>query len=159
MDIIFNDIQNYYIKCFNKENSLKNNFIKLTIHNDYITNLILLDDNTLCSCSTDGNVIFFNTNNFEIVGIIKENIKIIYLEKLSDNNIILCCEDGSLKIYKEKEENSLNEISDIAKFIAIGGTLLFAPKLTPDAIQLLFKNKENKINQNQNYLSHINMNY
>ena len=149
MDIIFNDIQNYYIKCFNKENSLKNNFIKLTIHNDYITNLILLDDNTLCSCSTDGNVIFFNTNNFEIVGIIKENIKIIYLEKLSDNNIILCCEDGSLKIYKEKEENSLNEISDIAKFIAIGGTLLFAPKLTPDAIQLLFKNKENKINQNQ----------
>ena len=88
-----------------------------------------------------------NAKNFNILGIIKENIGIIYIEKLSDNNIILCCEDGSLRIYKEKEENSLNKISDITKFIAVGGILLFAPKLTPVAIQLLLENKENKNNQ------------
>ena len=147
MDMIFCDIKNNLIKCFNKENSLQNNFLKLTIHKDFITNLILLDENTLCSCSIDGNVIFLNAKNFNILGIIKENIGIIYIEKLSDNNIILCCEDGSLRIYKEKEENSLNKISDITKFIAVGGILLFAPKLTPVAIQLLLENKENKNNQ------------
>ena len=147
MDMIFCDIKNNLIKYFIKENSLQNNFIKFTIHNNFITNLILLDENTFCSCSIDGNVIFFNANNFNILGIIKENIGIVYIEKLSDNNIILCCEDGSLRIYKKKEENSLNKISDITKFIALGGILLFAPKLTPEAIQLLFENKENKNNQ------------
>ena len=148
MDIIFDDIKNNYSKCSNKENTLKNNFLNLTIHNGFITNLILLDDNILCSCSIYGNVFFINTNNFAIVGIIKENIEIIYIKKFSDNNIILCCKDGSLKIYKQKVENSLN-ISDITKIIAIGGILLFAPKLTPAAVQLLFDNKENSINQNK----------
>jgi len=106
MDMIFCDIKNNLIKCFNKENSLQNNFLKLTIHKDFITNLILLDENTLCSCSIDGNVIFLNAKNFNIL-----------------------------------------EISDITKFIAVGGILLFAPKLTPVAIQLLLENKENKNNQ------------
>ena len=149
MDIIFDDIKNNYSKYLNKENTLKNNFLNLTIHNDFITNLILLDDNTLYSCSIDGNFIFINTNNLAIVGIIKENIEIIYIEKLSDNNIILCCKDGSLKIYKQKVENSLNEFSDITKIIAIGGVLLFAPKLTPAVVLSLIGSKENRINQNK----------
>jgi len=143
MDMIFCNIKNNLIKCFNKENSLQNNFVKLTIHKHFITYLILLDENTLCSCSIDRNAIFFNANNFNILGIIKENLGIIYIEKLSDNNIILCCEDGSFRIYREKKENSLNKVSDIIKFIDVGGILLFVPMLTPVALQSLLDNKEN----------------
>ena len=143
MDIISSDILKNYIKFLYNENSLNNNFIKLTIHKDFITNLILLDKNTLCSGSTDGNIILFNTNNFGILDIIKEKEPIIYHKKLSNNNIILCCKDGSIKIYKEK-----SIFTNIAKIIAIGGVLLFAPKLTPAAIQLLFENNANEINRN-----------
>ena len=150
MDIIFADIKNNYSKGFIKENSLNNNFVKFTIHKDFITNLILLDDDTLCSCSTDGNAIFFNAYDFRVLGIIKENMGIVYIEKLSDNNIILCLQDGSLRIYKERIENSLNKISDIEKFIHIGGILLFGPKLTPVLDQLLFDNKP-KIYISKNY--------
>ena len=56
MDIISSDIMKNYIKYLYNENSLKNNFTKIQIHNDFITNLILLDENTLCSGSTDGNI-------------------------------------------------------------------------------------------------------
>ena len=150
MDIIFCDILNNYIKYSYKENSLKNNFISLQIHKDFITNLILLDENTLCSCSIDGNVMFINVNNFGILDIIKEKEEIIYIEKLSNNNIVLCCKDGSLKIYKKKVENTFNTI---AKFITIGGTILLAPALTPIAIQLLFQNKINQINQEKSILN------
>ena len=138
MDIISTDIMKNYIKFLYNENSLNNNFTKLTIHKDFITNLILLDENTLCSGSTDGNIIIFNSNNFGILDIIKEKEPIIYHTKLSNNNIILCCKDGSIKIYKEK-----SKISTIAKIIAIGGVLLIAPRLTPAAIQLLFEDNVN----------------
>ena len=143
MDIISSDIMKNYIKFLYNENSLKNNFTKIQIHNDFITNLILYDENTLCSGSTDGNIILFNANNFELLDIIKEKEPIIYHTKLSNNNIILCCKDGSIKIYKEK-----SKIATIAKFIAIGGVFLFAPKLTPAAIQLLFENNTNRIDKN-----------
>ena len=136
MDKIFCDIINNYIKC--SENSLKNNFKTLTIHKNYITNIILLDDNTLCSCSIDGNVNFFNINKFEISNNpIKEKEEIIYHAKLSDNSIILCCKDGSLKIYKEKVENTLNKISNIIINTSIFATI---------SIQTLFANK-NEVNQ------------
>ena len=136
MDIIFCDIINNYRKC--SENSLKNNFKTLTIHKNYITNLILLDDNTLCSCSIDGSVNFFNIKKFEISNVpIKEKEEIIYHTKLSDNSIILCCKDGSLKIYKEKVENTLNKISNF-----IFNTSFFPTK----SIQALFANK-NEVNQ------------
>ena len=149
MDIILLDIINIYkyIKCLYKENSLKNNFITLTIHQDYITNLILLNNNTLSSCSTDRNIIFFNANNFLILDIIKEKEEIIYHEKLSDNSIILCCKDGSLKIYKEKGIKAVDTIVAITKIITVGGTMLFAPTLTPLAIRLLFDNKAKEINK------------
>ena len=113
MDVIFCEIINNYIKCIYKESSLKKNFKTLYNHKDYITNIILLDDNTLSSCSTDGTVNCFNTNNFENVGKIEQKEKIVYHLKLSDNSIILCCEDGSLKIYKKIEENTLNKITNI----------------------------------------------
>ena len=113
MDVIFCEIINNYIKCIYKESSLKKNFKTLYNHKDYITNIILLDDNTLSSCSTDGTVNCFNTNNFENVGKIEQKEKIVYHLKLSDNSIILCFEDGSLKIYKKIEENTLNKITNI----------------------------------------------
>ena len=100
MDTIFCDIKNNYNECIFKENSLKNNFQTLIIHNNFITNLILLDNNILCSCSTDGSIIFINANNYGILGKIKEKAEIIYHTKLSNNNIILCCNNGTIKIYK-----------------------------------------------------------
>jgi len=101
MDIIFCDIIKNFIKF--SENSLKNNFKTLTIHKNHIMNLILLDNNTLCSCSIDGNINFLNIENYEISNEpIKEKEEILYHNVLSDKSIILCCKDGSLKIYKKK---------------------------------------------------------
>ena len=97
-DAIYYDI----FKNIDRENSLENNFKTLNIHKSFITNIILFDDNTLCSCSTDGNVFLFDVNNFECIGKINEKTEIIYHAKLSNNDIILCCKDNSLKIYKEK---------------------------------------------------------
>jgi len=142
MEVISSNIIKNYKKCLYNENSLKNNFIKLTIHNVFITNLILLDEKALCSASIDGNLIFFNANNFGILDIIKEKESIIYHTKLSNNNIILCCKDESIKIYKEK-----NKFSNIAKINTRRGVLLFSHKLTPIAIQILLENKTNEMNQ------------
>ena len=102
IDTIFCDIKNNYDEWISKENSLNNNFQTLKLHDSFITNLFVLDNNSICSCSTDGTIIFFDGNNFKILGKIKENAEIIYHAKLSNNNIILCCKDGNLKIYKEK---------------------------------------------------------
>ena len=155
MDIILQDIlyNYYYIKSLYKENSLKNNFMTLTLHQDYITNLILLNNNTLSSCSTDKNIIFFNPNDLIIIDIIKEEEEIIYHEKLSDNNIVLCCKDGSIKIYKEKATKTVDTIVTISKLITIGGTMLLAPTLTPLAVKLLFENKPNNIIQTSQSMS------
>ena len=136
MDIIFCNIIKNYVKF--SENSLKNNFKTLKIHKGNIINIILLDDNTLCSCSNDGIVNFLNITKFEISNEpIKEKEEILYHTKLSDNSIILCCKDGTLKIYKEEVENTLNKISNI-----IFNTSFFPTK----SIQSLFSNKK-EVNQ------------
>ena len=102
IDKIFSDIKNNFIKFIHNENSLQNNFKTLDYHKNYITNIIALDNRTLCSCSIDGNLIVFDIFTFECLGIIKGETGIIYHAKLSNNKIILCCQDGTLKIYKEK---------------------------------------------------------
>ena len=136
MDIIFCDIINNFIKF--SENSLKNNFKTITIHKSHIMNLILLDNNTLCSCSFDGNINFLNIENYEISNEpIKEKEEILYHTVLSDKSIILCCKDGSLKIYKEKVEDTFNKISNM-----IFSTSFFPTK----SIQSLFSNKK-EVNQ------------
>lgn len=130
MDIIFCNIIKNYVKF--SENSLKNNFKTLKIHKGNIINIILLDDNTLCSCSNDGIVNFLNITKFEISNEpIKEKEEILYHTKLSDNSIILCCKDGTLKIYKEEVENTLNKISNI-----IFNTSFFQPNQSNHYFQI-----------------------
>ena len=99
---IFCDIKINYVEFIYKQNSLNNNFKTLKYHEDFTINILSLDNQTLCSCSKDGTLVIFNLYNFEILGIIKEKTEIIYHSKLKNNNIILCCKNGSLNIYKEK---------------------------------------------------------
>ena len=108
IDAIYNDITNYIYR----QNSLENNFKTLKNHKSFITNIILFDDNTICSCSTDGNVFLFDLNNFECIGKINEKKEIIYHAKLSNNDIILCCKNNSLKIYKEKVISTMEMITN-----------------------------------------------
>ena len=107
------DIKMKYIELMYKENTLNNNFKTLKYHKDYIINIISLDDKTLCSCSRDGTLIIFDLYTFEILGLINEKKEIIYHTKLSNNNIILCCKNGTLKIYKEKSQLTMDNIKKI----------------------------------------------
>ena len=81
------------------------NFKTIENHSGRINNVILLDNEKFSSCSDDGLIIIYNIKTFEVIQKIEDKIEINYHLKLSNNNIISCCGDGTLKIYEQN--NSL----------------------------------------------------
>ena len=89
-----NNIQN------NMNNKLENNFKNLNIKKP-VYNIIILSDGRLCSCSSE-NINIYNKQNFDIDLQISDNYGFIFHTQLSNNNIISCCNDKTLKIYDIK---------------------------------------------------------
>ena len=111
------DIKAKYSMTVNVQNTLQTNFITLRNHFDSVTNIFLLDNNTLCSCSCDGKIIIYDLSSFKELYLIEDNVKIIFHTKLSNNNIVSCCENGDIKIYGKN--SSFIKIFDSNDFILL----------------------------------------
>ena len=111
------DIKAKYSMTVNVQNTLQTNFITLRNHLDSVTNIFLLDNNTLCSCSCDGKIIIYDLSSFKELYLIEDNVKIIFHTKLSNNNIVSCCENGDIKIYGKN--SSFIKIFDSNDFILL----------------------------------------
>jgi len=61
-----------------------------------------IKDGRLSSCGYDGLINIYDKQNYNIDLQIKDNCNIYYHKELSNNNIISCCSDKTLKIYKNK---------------------------------------------------------
>ena len=86
-------MENYKNKSY--EGSL---FLKY--HNGIVSNLILLKDGRLSSCCSNGKIIIYKRNTFQIDQIINgENGFIFHLE-LSNHNIVGVCNNKILEIYE-----------------------------------------------------------
>ena len=81
-------------------NKLQNNIRELKNHTNNVNNIIILKDGRLSSCGYDGLINIYNKQNYNIDLQIKDNTYIYYHKELSNNNIISCCNDKTLKIYK-----------------------------------------------------------
>ena len=91
-------------------NKLQNNMRELKNHTSSVNNIIILKDGRLSSCGDDGLINIYNKINYNVDLQIKSNNPIYYHKELSNNNIISCCSDGTLKIYKNNYLiNILNE--------------------------------------------------
>ena len=96
MEEILLDIKNQYNY---KHSTLSNNIKIIKNHSNYVNNIIMLKDGRLCSCSSDQKIIIYN-KFYESDITIKDNANIYYHSQLSNGNIISCCKDNTLKIYK-----------------------------------------------------------
>ena len=96
---IFYNIKLNYILAINKDKI--NNFKTIKNQESRVNNIILIDNERFSSCFDDGQIIIYNIKTFEIIQIIPDKVEINYHYKLSNNNIISCCSDGTLKIYAQ----------------------------------------------------------
>ena len=180
IDCILLNMKNNYEFIKNRNQISEFNTIKN--HSGSVNNIILLDNERLSSCSDDGLIIIYNLKTFEIIQKIQDKVEINYHDKLSNNNIIACCGDGTLKIYgrnssivnsifKLWSHNSESEYSlvqiliehkkSICKVIEINDNLIASCGL--DAQMIIWENKNNsynwvktiKIDETENYLSNI----
>lgn len=155
---IMKDIKTKYYMGLNIQNNLEKNFATLYNHTDSVTNLILLDNYNLCSCSCDGNIIIYDLNTFKELCLIKDNEKIIFHTQLSNKNIVSCCENGDIKIYEKNNSLLKMFISDdytlldtlrinkkpVCKVIEINEDLIASCSL--DGKINIWKNNNNKYN-------------
>ena len=81
-------------------NKLQNNIRELKNHTNNVNNIIILKDGRLSSCGSDGLINIYNKQNYNVDLQIKDNCRIYYHKELSNNNIISCCYDKTLKIYE-----------------------------------------------------------
>ena len=81
-------------------NKLQNNIRELKNHTNNVNNIIILKDGRLSSCGSDGLINIYNKQNYNVDLQIKDNCRIYYHKQLSNNNIISCCSDKTIKIYK-----------------------------------------------------------
>ena len=102
-----------YFNIFNTENIINqnnddsdssiaffNNFKTIEFHEDYILNLIYLKDGRLSACFQSGLVKIFNKDTYDIDLSINEhsNKTVFFHLQLSNNNIVTCSADKTLKI-------------------------------------------------------------
>ena len=109
MKNILEDIKRQYNY---KVNDLKINKKTLNDHTNYVNNIIVLNDGRLCSCSSDQKMIIYN-KNYEIDLTIKDNCNIYYHSQLSNNDLISCCKDNTLKIYNLYNVNQYSLIQTL----------------------------------------------
>ena len=81
-------------------NKLQNKITELKNHKSDVNNIIILKERRLSSYGYDGLINIYNKQNYNIDLQIKDNCCIFYHKELSNNNIISCCGDNTLKIYK-----------------------------------------------------------
>ena len=104
-------------KNLNNFNSIRT----LKFDNEYVSNIIILNDKRLCSCSNVGKLIIYNNNNYNPDIIIDKNsLNFIgsnsYHTQLSNNNIVICSNDylkGMIKIVKILQDNKYTTIQEI----------------------------------------------
>ena len=119
---------NFIIKIYEPEidlNKIKN-ITNISINNDNITCIKYLNKyNTLILGSMDGKIYCFNLDANKIFLQIQahkeeeENVGnwgILYINEISENRLITCCEDGSMKLWeiidkKSDDENNNNNIN------------------------------------------------
>ena len=118
---IKNDINNFIDQTKGYiNNSLNNNFITLkNYHSSNIINIVLLNDGRLSSGSSDGIIIIYNKYNFMNIDLI---IKVgsgirFYYTQLSNNNIAVCCNDSSIKIFELSNDNKYKLLQCLEKHI------------------------------------------
>ena len=97
-----------YQFCYNQ---LEKNILTLNKHTNRVNNIIILKDGRLSSCSWDGYIYIYKIENYEIDEIINVSTGINYHIELLNTNIIACCNDKTLKIYKTN--NNRYQISQI----------------------------------------------
>ena len=111
----------------NKENYIKkdisllkcSNIIKS--HSGLIYQISLLKDGRLASCSSDGYLILYNVNSFQIeLKMSLHKYKIFSFTQLKDGKIITCSEDNTMKIIKLIGKNQfeiIQTLSEHKKFV------------------------------------------
>ena len=73
----------------------------LTYHSRSVTNLLVLKDGRLSSSSDDYSIIIYDKKNFTQQCIIKEHSNSIqYFTQISNDNIVSCSCDNTIKIFK-----------------------------------------------------------
>ena len=90
-------MENNEIKSY--ENSL---FLKY--HKSQVSNLILLRDGRLSSCSIDGTIIIYKKHSFQIDQIIKGKSSIYFHLQLNNNDLILCYLIGQYSLFNIRME-------------------------------------------------------
>ena len=98
-----------YIYKYSKKliNLLKKcNFKTIIMHTDYINYIKKLFDGRLSSSSQDGIINIYNEKNYKLEQKINVGNGIVYLNILSNDNIIACCFDGKMRIYELKNDGS-----------------------------------------------------
>ena len=94
-DQLINSLKNLF-----NNNKLQNNIRELKNHTSSVYNIIILKDGRLSSCGGDGLINIYNKQNYNVDLQIKDKCEVFYHKELSNNNIISCCSDKTLKIYK-----------------------------------------------------------
>jgi len=94
-DQLINSLKNLF-----RINKLQNNIKELKNHTSNVNNIIILKDGRLSSCGSDGLINIYNKQDYNVDLQIKDNCRIYYHKQLSNNNIISCCSDKTIKIYK-----------------------------------------------------------
>ncbi len=97
---------NSFYQDYDKNNTFSSNTKTLKYHEKRINHLCQLNDGRLISCSSDGSLIIYKKDNFELDLEIKEHsTSIRSFTQLIDGRIITCSEDKIMKIIKLKEDN------------------------------------------------------
>ena len=126
------------------------NFKSIKNHTDLVNHMKILPDGRLSSCSYDGTINIYNKENYKLEYEINVGNCVFYFDTFPNNNIIACCEDGNLKIYELKNENSklVNELKShtdaVLKVIIIENKLISCSR---DNTMIVWEKKE------QNYIN------
>ncbi len=77
-------------------------------HSEYISNLIILSDERIASCSLDSYIKIYNNITFEEEISIKENSYVDWIEQIKNGMLISCPRDNTIRIYEINGKNYKN---------------------------------------------------
>lgn len=86
-------------------------------HKEGVSNIVLLNDRRLATCSLDGTIKVFNSTNYDCAMTIPGHKKFVnYIAQLDDGKIISCSSDQTLKIWRiNKNTFKCEKVIDIKK--------------------------------------------